>query len=85
MFNRFKLMPKMVTLFLLIGLLPMLVALIASFLLADQALTDAVETEIKIFHEQQQRYLEHWFELQKNVAEAAAATQDVYESLNILR
>lgn len=75
-------MPKMVTLFLLIGLLPMLVALIASFLLADQALTDAVETEIKIFHEQQQRYLEHWFELQKNVAEAAAATQDVYESLN---
>ncbi|HHW12951.1 MAG TPA: HAMP domain-containing protein [Firmicutes bacterium] len=82
MFNRLKLMPKMVTLFLLIVLIPMLVALVVSFSLAEQALTEAIETEIKIFHGQQQRYLETWFAFQKNVAEAAAATQDVYDSLN---
>ncbi|NLM36698.1 MAG: hypothetical protein GX202_01055, partial [Firmicutes bacterium] len=82
MFNRLKLMPKMVALFLLIGLIPMLVTLAVSFFLAERTLTEAIETEIKIFHGQQQRYLETWFAFQKNLAEAAAATYDVYNSLN---
>ena len=75
-------MPKMVMLFLLIGLLPMLISSVISFVLANQALTADMEAQIKLFHDQQQTILENWFANQKVVAETAAATRDVYESLN---
>lgn len=81
LFKRLKLMPKMIALFLVIGLLPMLLMLVLSLTMADEALTDGIESQISIFHKQQQDHLEDWFELQRNVAVTIAAARDVYDSL----
>lgn len=82
MFNRMKLMPKMITFFLLIGLLPMLITVVLSLVLADQALTEEVVAQVSLFHGQQQTILTNWFGSQRDVAAMVAGTRDVYESLN---
>ena len=72
----------MITLLLLIGLLPMLIALVVSFVVANRVLTDQIETEIMVFYEQQQTILKNWFESQMAVGATIAAASDLYDSLN---
>ena len=81
MFKRLKLKSKMVALFLAIGLLPMLLMLLLSLLLSSQAIKDGIESQISIFHKQQQTILEDWIESQKNVTVTVAGARDVYDSL----
>lgn len=81
MIKRLKLMPKMISLFLLTGLLPMLVMLLLSLLMANQALNDETEAQISIFHKHQQNILENWFEAHREAAVTVAAARDVYDSL----
>jgi len=82
LFARMKLMPKMVALFLVIGLMPMLIILLFSFSIANQSLTQEIEAKIQIFYEQQETIFQNWFESQRDVAETVATTRDIYESLN---
>lgn len=67
----------MITLLLLIGLLPMLIALVVSFVVANRVLTDQIETEIMVFYEQQQTILKNWFESQMAVGATIAAASDL--------
>lgn len=85
MFNRLKLGPKMIILFLGIGLLPMLIMASIAYFVSNQALTEAVDTKINLFEHQQQMILSNWFEALKDTAVTSAVTRDVYESLNIYR
>lgn len=83
MFNRLKLGPKMIMLFLFIGLIPMLIMALVAYFAANQSLTEAVDTTINLFEHQQQTIFNNWFEAQKDAAITSATTRDVYESLNI--
>lgn len=80
--NRLKLKPKMITLLLLIGLLPMLIALGVSVFVANRTLHDQIEREIMVFYDQQQTILQNWFESQMAAGVTVAAASDLYESLN---
>ena len=57
-------MPKMIALFLVIGLLPMLLMVVLSLTMADEALTDGMNPK-SVSSINQQDHLEDWFELQK--------------------
>ena len=83
MFNRLRLGPKMIILFLFIGLLPMLIMSLVAYYVSNQTLTQEVEEKINLLQTQQQTILNNWFEAQKDTAVISAATRDVYESLNI--
>lgn len=82
MFNRLKLKPKIVTLLLVIGLLPMLIALVFSVSQSNKTLTEQIETEIMVFYEQQKTILQNWFNGQMAVGVTIAAASDLYDSLN---
>jgi len=82
LFNRLKLGPKMIILFLIIGLVPMLVTAFIAYVVANQTLTEEVENQINLFQNQQQTILQNWFEAQRATVVTVAATRDVYESLN---
>lgn len=82
MFKGLKLTPKMIALFLVIGLLPMITLLLVSLMLAEETLTRETEAKVRLFHKQQQTILENWFEKQKNVAMTVVTARDIYESIN---
>lgn len=81
MFKRLKLMPKMISLFLVIGLLPMLAILILSVKMSESALTEKTKAQIMLIHRQQQTILEDWFNSQKSVTKTVATARDVYASI----
>ncbi|HBG16438.1 MAG TPA: hypothetical protein DDW93_06620, partial [Firmicutes bacterium] len=82
MFNKLKIGPKMIILFLIIGLIPMLIMALVSYSLSKQSLIHGVETDINMYQDQLRIIVGNWFEAQKNTAVIMSVTRDVYESLN---
>ncbi|NLY89775.1 MAG: HAMP domain-containing protein [Firmicutes bacterium] len=83
MLNRMKLRPKLILLFMLVGLVPMLVIAIISYDVAVNELHDQTIKRVQLFATQSQEIFESLFESYRNSAYVYAATRDIYQSLNV--
>ena len=79
--NRMKLGPKMIALFLLVGLVPMLVVAVFSYSIAQGNLTNIINDKLSLYGEQKISQLEKWFLSNKQSIGAAVVSQNIYQSL----
>ncbi len=85
MLKRLSLKIKMVALFLLVGLIPLVTLGVITYNQASQNIQDEVFVKIDVFGDLVDSKLEDYFAEREGDARVIATTRDVYQSINILQ
>ena len=83
MLNRLKLRPKLMLLFILVGLIPVLIAAIISYRAAAEELNDQINKRIQLFVAEKAAVFDYWFVTHRQAAHVFATSREIYESMNL--
>lgn len=83
MLNRLKLRPKLILLFLIIGLVPMLITGMIAYRTSIEELDEQITRRVQLFAHQKEEILADWFASHRQSARVLSTTRDIYESMNI--
>ena len=78
-----RLRPKLIALFLLIGLLPVLTVNTFTYITTDNMLRKEIGSKFDVFTGEKQHLLETWFDNQQKTVGIIASVQDIYSNLNL--
>ena len=76
--SKLKLRAKLILLFFLIGLIPLLITTSIAYQTANQQLSTEINSKFDIYTAEKQNLLETWFENQEKTVRIIASTQDIY-------
>ncbi|HEY8392293.1 MAG TPA: methyl-accepting chemotaxis protein [Capillibacterium sp.] len=80
---KLNLKTKLISYFLLIGVIPLLTSALFSFLAGQNMLEEEIQSKFNIYTSDKQNLLATWFENQQKTINILASTQDVYQTLNL--
>jgi len=80
MFNKFKLKPKLISIFLIIGLLPMLIMAISNYWLTAKEMESQIKEKFNLFASQKQQILSTWLSSQLDLALLLANSNEIIEN-----
>src|SRR5690606_1956508 len=83
MLNRLQLRPKLMLLFILVGLIPVLIAAIISYRAAAEELNDQINKRIQLFVAEKAAVFDYWFVTHRQAAHVFATSREIYESMNL--
>ena len=83
MLNKLKLKTKLILLFMLVGLIPMLTISWIAYNASVQELNQQITRRIQLYALEQEKKLEDWFESHRQSARVLSAASDIYNSMNI--
>ena len=82
-FSNLKLGSKMIAIFLLVGLFPMLLVAVVSYWMAQDNLNDVINGKLQLYVGQKEAQIESWFDSHKKISSVLASSRDIYQSLYI--